>query len=141
MVTRPEEIPLLELLYERGLKNGLKAEKIGPEGLATLEPHAAGLAALYRPETNIVDFAHVADSPGKRCRGRWRGVVDGCSDGLETHRQRGRRTRCTTIRRVTFIENVNVSVQTASLRDKDGLAVRKTLPVTGGRLYFFNSCL
>ena len=63
--TRPEEMPLLELLYERGLKNGLKAEKIGPEGLATLEPHAAGLAALYVPETGIVDFARVAEALAK----------------------------------------------------------------------------
>jgi L-2-hydroxyglutarate oxidase len=61
VATRPEEIPLLELLYGRGLENGLKVEKIGPGELATLEPHAAGLAALYVPETGIVDFACVAE--------------------------------------------------------------------------------
>jgi L-2-hydroxyglutarate oxidase len=57
-----EEIPLLEFLYERGLKNGLKVEKVGPGELATLEPHAAGLAALYVPETGIVNFAGVAEA-------------------------------------------------------------------------------
>ncbi len=62
VATVPAEIPLLERLYDRGLKNGLKVEKIGPEELKTLEPHAAGLAALYVPETGIVDFTGVAES-------------------------------------------------------------------------------
>jgi L-2-hydroxyglutarate oxidase len=65
VATRSEEIPLLELLYERGLENGLKVEKIGPGELATLEPHAVGLAALYVPETGIVDFACVAEALAK----------------------------------------------------------------------------
>ena len=62
VATEPEETPLLERLHERGLMNGLKVEKIGPEELETLEPHAAGLAALKVPETGIVDFAGVADA-------------------------------------------------------------------------------
>jgi L-2-hydroxyglutarate oxidase len=32
------EMPLLDNLYERGLKNGLEVEKIGPEELKAIEP-------------------------------------------------------------------------------------------------------
>jgi len=62
VATESVEIPLLKRLYDRGLHNGLKVEKIGPEELKTLEPHAAGLAALYVPETGIVDFTGVAEA-------------------------------------------------------------------------------
>jgi L-2-hydroxyglutarate oxidase len=62
VATKPEELPILRSLYERGLKNGLKVEKIGPEELKALEPHAMGLAALYVPEAGIVDYARVAEA-------------------------------------------------------------------------------
>jgi (S)-2-hydroxyglutarate dehydrogenase len=60
VATEPNEIPLLESLFERGLENGLEVEKIGPEELEELEPHATGLAALRVPSTGIVDFTKVA---------------------------------------------------------------------------------
>src|SRR5918992_3122845 len=56
------EMPLLDNLYERGLKNGLEVEKIGPEELKKIEPHASGLAAIKVPSTGIVDFAKVAEA-------------------------------------------------------------------------------
>jgi L-2-hydroxyglutarate oxidase len=62
VATKPDELPRLDDLYERGLKNGLKVEKIGPNELEELEPHAAGLAALKVPETGIVDFTQVAEA-------------------------------------------------------------------------------
>jgi len=62
VATKPDELPRLDDLYERGLKNGLKVEKIGPDELEELEPHAAGLAALKVPETGIVDFTQVAEA-------------------------------------------------------------------------------
>src|SRR5918997_773097 len=58
----PDELPLLDNLYERGLKNGLRVEKLGPEELEELEPHASGLAAIKVPSTGIVDFAKVAEA-------------------------------------------------------------------------------
>ena len=47
------ELPALERLYERGQQNGVQCEIIGPERLAELEPHAAGVrATMYRkPES------------------------------------------------------------------------------------------
>ena len=43
VATKPEEIPLLENLYKRGLDNGLSIHRIGPEELKEIEPHVKGL--------------------------------------------------------------------------------------------------
>ncbi|CAA9431295.1 MAG: L-2-hydroxyglutarate oxidase [uncultured Rubrobacteraceae bacterium] len=60
VATNPQEVARLSNLYERGTKNGLKVEHIGPNQLKELEPHAAGIAALKVPSTGIVDFVGVA---------------------------------------------------------------------------------
>ena len=65
VATEPEEIPSLRNLYERGVKNGLVVEKIGPEELKELEPHATGIAALKVPSTGIVDFVGVTEAFAK----------------------------------------------------------------------------
>jgi (S)-2-hydroxyglutarate dehydrogenase len=62
VAVEPDELPLLDNLYERGLKNGLEVERIGPEELREIEPHASGLAAIKVPSTGIVDFAKVAEA-------------------------------------------------------------------------------
>jgi (S)-2-hydroxyglutarate dehydrogenase len=62
VATETDELPLLDNLYERGLENGLEVEKIGPEELAEIEPHASGLAAIRVPSTGIVDFKKVAEA-------------------------------------------------------------------------------
>lgn len=53
------ELVHLERIYERGIANGVRCEKIGPQRLKELEPHAAGVAAIHVPETGIVDFRQV----------------------------------------------------------------------------------
>jgi L-2-hydroxyglutarate oxidase len=62
VATEPDEMPLLDNLYERGLENGLEVEKIGPEELEEIEPHASGLGAIRVPSTGIVDFVKVAEA-------------------------------------------------------------------------------
>jgi L-2-hydroxyglutarate oxidase LhgO len=55
------EMVRLEDLHERGTANGLRGiERIGPKGIAEHEPHAEGVAALWVPETGVVDFGAVA---------------------------------------------------------------------------------
>ncbi len=55
------EVPRLLELHRRGVTNGVPGlELIGPERLRELEPHAAGVRAVYSPETGIVDYAAVA---------------------------------------------------------------------------------
>lgn len=51
----------LEAIYERGLANRVACERIGPERLRELEPHARGVAAIYVPEAGIVDYVGVCE--------------------------------------------------------------------------------
>ena len=61
VATSAEEVPRLDELERRGRANGLAGvRRIGPEELREHEPHAAGVAALFVPETGIVDYAEVA---------------------------------------------------------------------------------
>jgi (S)-2-hydroxyglutarate dehydrogenase len=54
------ELPWLETLLDRGQANGVVCERIGPERIRELEPHAAGIAALHVPEAGVVDYGRVA---------------------------------------------------------------------------------
>jgi L-2-hydroxyglutarate oxidase LhgO len=55
------ELGRLHDLYERGLANGVEGlELIDRERLRELEPHCAGIAALWSPNTGIVDYSQVA---------------------------------------------------------------------------------
>lgn len=61
VATREEELPRLEELERRARENGLRgARRIGSEELRQYEPHARGIAALFVPETGIVDYREVA---------------------------------------------------------------------------------
>lgn len=61
VATREEELPRLAELHRRGGANGVQGlEMIGPERLKEIEPHAAGIKALYVPMTGIIDFKNVA---------------------------------------------------------------------------------
>jgi len=56
-----DEIPRLEELHRRAVTNGVgQTELIGPERLAELEPHVAGVRALHVPGTAVTDFAAIA---------------------------------------------------------------------------------
>jgi (S)-2-hydroxyglutarate dehydrogenase len=55
------ELPALAELGRRGEANGVPGLcMLDAAGLRSIEPHAAGVAALHSPETAIVDFAAVA---------------------------------------------------------------------------------
>src|SRR5690348_13059348 len=61
VATEESELPRLQALCERGRANGVEGlELIGPERLRELEPHSAGIRALWSPCTGIVDFSEVA---------------------------------------------------------------------------------
>jgi L-2-hydroxyglutarate oxidase LhgO len=55
------ELPRLNDLFERGTVNGVEGlEMIGPERLREIEPYAAGIKAIYSPNTGIIDYGRVA---------------------------------------------------------------------------------
>lgn len=66
VATKPEELPLLDELERRGNANGVAGlRRIGPEKLKEIEPEARGVAALYSPNTGIIDFVEVAKAYAK----------------------------------------------------------------------------
>jgi (S)-2-hydroxyglutarate dehydrogenase len=61
VATRPDEVPRLDAIEQRGRANGLTGlRRIDAGELREREPHAAGVAALFVAETGIVDYAEVA---------------------------------------------------------------------------------
>ncbi|TMA65989.1 MAG: L-2-hydroxyglutarate oxidase [Deltaproteobacteria bacterium] len=60
VATEERELPRLDELERRGRANGLEGlERLGPEGIREREPHAAGIAGLWVPQTGVVDFGEV----------------------------------------------------------------------------------
>lgn len=60
VATEPKELPLLEALYNRGLENDLKVERISPAQVNEIEPHVSCLGAIRVPSTGIVDYKQVS---------------------------------------------------------------------------------
>ncbi|QGG96357.1 L-2-hydroxyglutarate oxidase [Actinomarinicola tropica] len=60
VATRRQELDALDEIERRAEANGVAVERLGPEGIREVEPHAAGLAALRVPSAAVVDFGAVA---------------------------------------------------------------------------------
>jgi L-2-hydroxyglutarate oxidase LhgO len=57
-----DELPRMATLLERGRANGVEGlEEVGPERMHEIEPHAAGIRALWSPRTAIIDFVQVSE--------------------------------------------------------------------------------
>jgi L-2-hydroxyglutarate oxidase len=54
-----KELPLLENLFQRGLQNRLKVERLSAGQVREIEPHVHCLAGIKVPSTGITDFAKV----------------------------------------------------------------------------------
>ena len=60
VATQESELPALAELLRRGTANGVEGiAEIGPERLKEIEPHTAGIRALWVPGTGIVDYPGV----------------------------------------------------------------------------------
>ncbi len=60
VAVHPRELARLEELRRRGEANGVATRVVGPEEMAEIEPHVAGVRALHVPSTATVDFVAVA---------------------------------------------------------------------------------
>ncbi len=59
VATEPEEMMLLENIYQRGLENGIKVTKLTAEQVREIEPHVSCLAGVRVFSTGIVDYKQV----------------------------------------------------------------------------------
>lgn len=59
VATDEVELRRIEALYERAIANGLSLERMDGRELARREPNITGVAALFSPETAIVDYVAV----------------------------------------------------------------------------------
>ena len=84
------ELPVLEMIYQRGRTNGVSCEMISHEQLRKLEPHVAGIKAIHVPEAGIVDFMQVCERLAERVReAEGNSIV--CSEKVIGVRQTGQR--------------------------------------------------
>ena len=61
VATRPEELPALNTIQQRGEANGLEGlRRLNREELNAYEPHVNGLEAIWVPQTGIIDYTKVA---------------------------------------------------------------------------------
>jgi L-2-hydroxyglutarate oxidase len=60
VATEERLLPKLEKTLANGQANGVRCERIGPERLREIEPHAAGIAAIHVPDAGVTDYAMVA---------------------------------------------------------------------------------
>jgi L-2-hydroxyglutarate oxidase len=59
VATEPEELPLLEKLYQRGLENQIPIGKISGEEVKEIEPYVECLAGIRVDSTGIVNYTQV----------------------------------------------------------------------------------
>lgn len=70
VATNNAELERINALYERAAANGLNLERLDDTDLARREPNIIGIAALFSPDTAIVDFGlvcrRIADNVAKQ---------------------------------------------------------------------------
>lgn len=79
VATSHEELQPLENIYRRGLANGLTGLlRLKKEELKEYEPHVAGIAGIFVPQTGIVDYRLVAEKLAEILRTEGVEVRTGC---------------------------------------------------------------
>jgi len=62
VATKPEEVPQLNTLYERGQLNGLTGlKKLSVAEMREIEPHVNGVEGMFVPQTGIIDYKQVSE--------------------------------------------------------------------------------
>lgn len=63
VATSKEELPILENIYTRGVQNNLHGmRKLAMDELKEIEPHVAGIAGIFVPQTGIIDYPGFANA-------------------------------------------------------------------------------
>jgi L-2-hydroxyglutarate oxidase len=66
VAVRPEELPRLADLEERGRANGVAVRRLTPEEIQEREPEVLGLAGLWVEETGVVNYSQVSERMARR---------------------------------------------------------------------------
>jgi L-2-hydroxyglutarate oxidase len=62
VATETEELPRLQVLFERGQANGLSGvRQLNREQIKEIEPHCGGIRGLFVPQTGIADYPAVCE--------------------------------------------------------------------------------
>ena len=77
VATREEERPALHDIYARGQANGVDCELIDRPRLQEIEPHTAGIEAIYVQESGIVDYKRVCLRLAEMLKDKGHEVVTG----------------------------------------------------------------
>lgn len=63
VATKPDEVGQLDTLFERGQQNGLGGlRRLNLPALREIEPHVAGVAGIFVPQTGIIDYTQVCEA-------------------------------------------------------------------------------
>ena len=69
VATKPEQLPQLTMILERGQLNGLASlRRLSLPELREIEPHVAGVEGLFVPQTGIIDYKIVAEKLAEKVR-------------------------------------------------------------------------
>ncbi|MFT4736645.1 MAG: L-2-hydroxyglutarate oxidase [Cyclobacteriaceae bacterium] len=69
VATRQEQIPSLNMLFERGEANGLKGiKRLISEEIKQYEPYVEGVQGMFVPQTGIIDYKVVAEKYAEKFR-------------------------------------------------------------------------
>lgn len=67
VATSAEELPQLDILYERGQQNGLKGIiRLNESEIKEREPNCSGIRGLFVPQTGIISYKHVCKVLGEK---------------------------------------------------------------------------
>jgi 2-hydroxyglutarate dehydrogenase len=146
-----DELPRLDKLYERGVANGVKdLVYMSPSEFAAVEPHCAGVRAIYSPHTGIVDWGIVAQHYAedvRACRGSilLSHHVDGVSQlgaGAGAAEDQGVEIRCANGARLRSARAIFCAGAFSDrlARQAGGSQVPMIVPVRGEYLELHESC-
>lgn len=111
VATNNEELSSLNLLYQRGLENGLKGlKKLSAGEISDYEPNISGIEGLHVPETGIVDYRDV-------CKGYKQKVLEGQNELFLDTRFRGIQNRDDTL----VLETTKSEVKSKNIINCSGL--------------------
>lgn len=78
VITHDHEVPALEALHARAVGNGVAVEMVEPPFIRAREPHAlSAIAAIWSPDSGIVQAEALVKTLARRCRDREVPIVVG----------------------------------------------------------------